>query len=84
MQVEDKHMTNPQIESEEQTIARIPAIETGITEIETLAQQGFSDDEVMSLIWLRQWYQNGGSDRVEIVRRLEFLKQLVLQGRIEH
>lgn len=83
MQVEDKHMTNPQIESE-QTIARIPAIETGITEIETLARQGFSDDEVMSLIWLRQWYQHGGSDRVEIVRRLEFLKQLVLQGRIEH
>jgi len=77
-------MTNPQIESEEQTIARIPAIETGITEIETLAHQGFSDDEVTSLIWLRQWYQNGGSDRVEIVRRLEFLKQLVLQGRIEH
>lgn len=75
-------MTNPQIESEE-TVARIPAIETGITEIETLAQQGFSDDEVMSLIWLRQWYQNGGSDRVEIVRRLEFLKQLVLQGHIE-
>jgi hypothetical protein len=84
MQVEDTHMTNPQIESEEQTIARIPAIETGITEIETLARQGFSDDEVMSLIWLRQWYQHGGSDRVEIVRRLEFLKQLVLQGRIEH
>lgn len=75
-------MTNPQTESE-QTIARMPAIETGVTEIETLARQGFSDDEVMSLIWLRQWYQHGGSDRVEIVRRLEFLKQLVLQGRIE-
>lgn len=75
-------MTNPQIESE-QAIARIPAVEIGTTEIEALADQGFSNDEVMSLIWLRQWYQHGGSDRVEIVRHLEFLKQMVLQGRIE-
>jgi hypothetical protein len=47
-----------------------------------LTHKGFNEDEVMSLLWLRQWYQHGGSDRVEVVRRLEFLKQMVLQGHI--
>lgn len=75
-------MTNPQIQPE-QAFAMVHTIETGTTEIETLTLQGFNDDEVMSLLWLRQWYQHGGSDRVEIVRHLEFLKQLVLQGQVE-
>jgi hypothetical protein len=35
------------------------------------------------LLWLRQWYQNGGSDRMEIVRHLEFMKLLLLNGKIE-
>lgn len=74
-------MTNPQIQSE-QAFAVTHTVETVETELDTLAQQGFNDDEVMSLLWLRQWYQHGGSDRVEVVRRLEFLKQLVLQGKI--
>lgn len=81
MKVEE-NMTNPQIGSE-QTIARIHTTETATTEIDELALQGFSEDEVTSLFWLRQWYQHGGSDRVEIVRRLEFLKQMVLQGQID-
>ena len=74
-------MTHP-LQSE-QTFSTIHTGETITTEVEELTLQGFTDDEVMSLLWLRQWYQNGGSDRVEVVRRLEFLKQLVLQGRIE-
>ncbi len=75
-------MTNPQIQSE-QAFARIHTIETVTTDLEALALQGFNEEEITSLLWLRQWYQHGGSDRVEIVRRLEFLKQLVLQGQIE-
>ncbi|MBE3560505.1 MAG: hypothetical protein IMW89_14970 [Ktedonobacteraceae bacterium] len=53
------------------------------SEIEELTLNGFTQDEVVSLLWLRQWYQNGGSDRVEVVRHLEFLKLLVENGRIE-
>jgi len=54
-----------------------------VTETNVLLQRGFTADETVSLLWLRQWYQNGGSDRVEIVRRLEFLKLLMLNGKIE-
>ncbi len=53
------------------------------TETNVLVERGFTSDEIVSLMWLRQWYQNGGSDRVEIVRRLEFLKLLVLNDKIE-
>ncbi len=59
------------------------SIENSIKETELLAQSGFSQDEILSLLWLRRWYQNGGSDRVEIVRHLEFIKLLVLNGRID-
>jgi len=48
-----------------------------------LTQCGLSAEEIVSLIWLRQWYQAGGSDRVQIVRRWEFLKFLVLHGKLE-
>jgi len=58
-------------------------VENVITETELLIQDGFTQDEVVSLIWLRQWYQNGGSDRVEVVRYLEFMKLLVLNGKID-
>lgn len=53
------------------------------TETDLLVQSGFNQDEVVSLLWLRQWYQNGGSDRIEVVRHLEFLKLLVMHGKIE-
>jgi hypothetical protein len=56
--------------------------DTATLEAEVLVEDGFNEDEIVSLLWLRQWYQQGGSDRVEIVRRLEFLKLLILQGRI--
>ncbi len=53
------------------------------TETDVLAESGFTTDEVMSLLYLRNWYQTGGSDRVEVVRRLEFLKMMVLSGKID-
>ena len=73
---------NPQIQSEK-PIEMVNNLETATTEQDTLAQSGFLPDEIVSLLWLRQWYQNGGSDRVEVVRRLEFLKLMVASGKIE-
>jgi len=75
---------NPQIQSEKQ-FEILTNAETATTETETaaLAQVGFNPDEIVSLLWLRQWYQNGGSDRIEVVRRLEFLKLMVMNGKIE-
>ena len=59
------------------------SVENNVKEMELLTLSGFSQDEILSLLWLRRWYQNGGSDRVEVVRHLEFLRLLVLNGRIE-
>ena len=73
---------NPQIQSEK-PIEMVNNVETATTEQDMLVSSGFSSDEIVSLLWLRQWYQNGGSDRVEVVRRLEFLKLMVASGRIE-
>ena len=73
---------NPQIQSEKELdITNITDIT--ITETDELLQSGFTSDEVVSLIWLRNWYQTGGSDRVEVLRRLEFLKLMVISGKIE-
>ena len=73
---------NPQVQSEK-PIEMVNNVETATTEQDTLAQSGFSSDEIVALLWLRQWYQNGGSDRVEVIRRLEFLKLMVASGKIE-
>ena len=54
-----------------------------VAETELLIENGFTSDEIVSLLWLRQWYQNGGSDRMEVVRHLEFIKLLVLNGKID-
>jgi hypothetical protein len=51
-------------------------------EIENLEQMGFTIEEIVSLVWLRDWYQSGGSDRAEVVRHLEFLKLLVMNGKM--
>ncbi len=82
MKVEEKMMTNPQMQSE-QACANEHAVETEATEGDTLAHLGFNDDEITSLLWLRQWYQHGGSDRVEIVRRLEWLQEQIVQGQTD-
>ncbi len=52
-----------------------------ITEIDEMALYGFTQEEIVSLLWLRQWYQNGGSDRMEVVRNLEFLRHLIDNGK---
>ena len=60
-----------------------PSPQTMTTEQELLAQWGFTSDEIASLLWLRQWYRTGGSDRAVIVRYLEFLRLLVQSGELE-
>ncbi len=70
---------NPQT----QPLEMVPNNETATTEVDTLVQCGCTNEEIASLLWLRQWYQSGGSDRVEIVRHLEFLKLLVISGKLE-
>ena len=73
---------NPQMplktQQETSTYANI-----SLSETEMLAEWGFTPQEITSLLWLRQWYQTGGSDRAQIVRHLEFLKLLILNGKIE-
>ncbi len=73
---------NPQIQSENQ-IEMVNNSEIATTDTDTLVQSGFTSDEITALLYLRQWYQSGGSDRVEVVRRLEFLKLMVMTGKIE-
>jgi hypothetical protein len=73
---------NPQIQSEKH-LELLTNVEAATTEIAALTEGGFTSDEIVSLLWLRQWYQNGGSDRIEVLRRLEFLKLMVMNGKIE-
>ena len=58
-------------------------VETTTNDIDALTQCGYSEDEIISLLWLRQRYQSGGSDRASVVRYLEFLRQLVMSGKLE-
>ena len=53
-----------------------------VPEIEDLEDGGFSIEEIVSLVWLRDWYQSGGSDRAEVVRHLEFLKFLIMNSKM--
>ena len=73
---------NPQIQTEKELDITNNADIT-ITEVGTLTENGFTSEEIVSLLYLRQWYQTGGSDRVEVVRRLEFLKLMFMNGKIE-
>ncbi len=75
-------MMNPQVHAEEQlNIATY--LETVVLEREWLVQYGFTPEEIVALLWLRQWYQVGGSDRMHLVRHWEFLKLLVRSGKLE-
>ena len=58
-------------------------VDTAVAERKRLAQYGFTSEEIGSVLWLRQWYQSGGSDRVALVHRWEFLKLLVIHGKLE-
>jgi len=48
-----------------------------------LAALGFTPEESAELLWLRQWYQSGGSDRARVVKHWYFLKWLVWTGRLD-
>ena len=61
----------------------VTQVEDTAQEMDTLVQAGFTKDEIVSILWLRQWYQTGGSDRVAVVRHLEFLKRLIASGKME-
>ncbi len=54
-----------------------------VTDLERLAECGFTAEESAALLWLRHWYQMDGSDRVVLVRHWEFLKRLVASGRLD-
>ena len=66
-----------------QPLEMLSNVDNTVSDTDVLAQLGFSEDEIISVLWLRQWYQNGGSDRIEVLRYLEFLKLLVVNGKIE-
>jgi hypothetical protein len=57
--------------------------DSALNETELLAGWGFTPHEIASLLWLRQWYQTGRSDRASLVRHLEFLRLLVHSGDLE-
>ncbi len=73
---------NPSMNTHEFSAA-VAHVEPAQTEQELLAQWGFTAEESASLLWLRQWYQTGGSDRAAVVRYLEFLRLLVRSGELE-
>ena len=52
-------------------------------EKDELDRCSFTAEESIALLWLRNWYQSGGSDRMQLVRDWEFLKRLVMTGRLE-
>jgi hypothetical protein len=73
---------NPQMQKEAQReLSTYSAI--AVSETDLLARWGFDPHEIVSLLWLRQWYQTGGSDRATMVRHLEFLRLLVRSGELE-
>jgi hypothetical protein len=73
---------HPQNHVEDPVLAQTE-VETTATDTGMLVEVGFTEEEILALLWLRQWYQSGGSDRSEVVRRLEFLKMLVQSGQLE-
>ena len=73
---------NPQMPMEVQP-ERSSYAEIAVSDTDLLASWGFDPHEIASLLWLRQWYQNGGSDRATIVRHLEFLRLLVQSGELD-
>ena len=73
---------NPQMPIEAQLEMSMYS-DIALNELDMLALWGFTQQEITSLLWLRQWYQTGGSDRTSIVRHLEFLRMLVKSGELE-
>jgi hypothetical protein len=70
------------IQAEEQR-PRATHGETDAAERDGLTRCGFTAEESVAMLWLRHWYQTGGSDRMPVLRHWEFLKWLVMAGRLE-
>jgi hypothetical protein len=66
----------------EERLAMDATVQMAGSERDLLVGCGFRREEIAALVFLRQWYQTGGSDRIQIVRHLEFLKLLVLHGKV--
>ena len=75
-------LMNTDIQAEKQLEMGSQA-QASLTETDMLVQCGLSAEEIVAMRWLRHWYQTGGSDRVQIVRRWEFLKWLLMMGMLE-
>ena len=73
---------NTQVQISEQ-LKEATHAEAGTSEMDELAQYSFTAEEIAALFWLKGWYQSGGSDRLELVRCWEFLKWLVVTGKLE-
>ena len=73
---------NPQMHTETQPELSMYS-DIALNEMDMLAGWGFDAQEIASLLWLRQWYQTGGSDRACMIRHLEFLRLLVQSGELE-
>jgi hypothetical protein len=54
-----------------------------LVETEALSEGGFTVEEIACLLRLREWYQQGGSDRVALIHSLSFLKFLRSSGRLQ-
>ena len=67
----------------EERLAMDSLVQMAGSERDMLVRCGFSREEIAALLWLRQWYQTGGSDRASMVRHLEFLRLLVQSGDLE-
>ncbi len=71
-----------QIQAEEERNMTM-RVETDAAERDQFAQCGLSTEEIVAFLWLRRWYQTGGSDRMELLRRWEFLRWLVRASLLE-
>jgi len=72
---------NTQIQTSEQ-LTKATYAEAGASEMDELVRYSFTAEEMAALLWLRGWYQSGGSDRMQLVRHWEFLKWLVVTGKL--
>jgi hypothetical protein len=72
-------MMNTQLHTERQS-EMAAYRQTNVTDLGDLILDGFTSEEIVSLLWLQHWYQSGGSDRVAVLRHWEFLKYLELTG----
>jgi hypothetical protein len=73
---------NHQIQAEEERTMAM-CVETEAAERDRLAQCGCSTEEIVAFLWLRRWYQAGGSDRMELLRHWEFLKWQIRASMLE-